>query len=60
MRDEVVPWAREAGAAAATAEGDLIGPFNALVHRPATGAAFLGRVLTDLTRSRTGTSSSAT
>ncbi|MFH8404035.1 carboxymuconolactone decarboxylase family protein [Streptomyces sp. NPDC018019] len=51
MRDEVVPWAREAGAAAATAEGDLIGPFNAFVHRPATGTAFLDWILTDQARS---------
>ena len=47
MWAEVVPWAREAGTAAATAEGDLIGPFNAFVHRPAVGMTYLDWVLAD-------------
>jgi 4-carboxymuconolactone decarboxylase len=51
IRTEVVPWAREAGAVVATAEGDPIGPFNAFVHRPPVGMAFLDWVLADQAQS---------
>lgn len=51
IRAEVVPWAREAGTAAATVEGDLIGPFNAFVHRPAVGMTYLDWVLADQAQS---------
>lgn len=44
---EVVPWARRSGFSAVTAEGDLIGPFNAFVHRPGPGKLFLDWVRAD-------------
>ncbi|MBS2546408.1 carboxymuconolactone decarboxylase family protein [Catenulispora sp. NL8] len=51
LRAEVVPWARTAGVAVATAEGDFIGPFNAFVHRPAAGMPYLAWVLADQAQS---------
>jgi 4-carboxymuconolactone decarboxylase len=47
LRAEVVPWAQRSGFCAATAEEDLIGPFNALVHRPGPGKLFIDWVRAD-------------
>ncbi|MTD53242.1 carboxymuconolactone decarboxylase family protein [Amycolatopsis pithecellobii] len=47
LRAVVVPWAQPSGMAVTTAEGDLIGPFNAFVHRPRPGRAFMAWVLDD-------------
>ncbi|MCG0285259.1 carboxymuconolactone decarboxylase family protein [Streptomyces sp. PSAA01] len=47
LRTEVVPWARRSEFHAATAEGDLIGPFNAFVHRPGRGKLFVDWVRAD-------------
>lgn len=47
LRAEVVPWARGFGFRAATADGDLIGPFNAFVLRPGSGTLFMDWVRAD-------------
>ena len=51
LRSEVVPWARRSGVHAATVEGDLIGPFNAFVHQPVPGRAFMAWVRADQAQS---------
>lgn len=42
-----MPWTRQSGFHAVTADGDLIGPFNAFLHRPGPGTLFLEWVRTD-------------
>jgi len=41
MMAEQVPWATQSGFEAATADGRLLGPFNALLYAPETGEAYL-------------------
>jgi len=41
MMAEQVPWATESGFEAATADGRLLGPFNALLYAPEAGQAYL-------------------
>ena len=38
---EQVPWATQSGFETATADGRLLGPFNALLYAPETGEAYL-------------------
>lgn len=51
LLSEIEPWARRSGFSAATQEGDLIGPFNAFVHRPGPGKMYLDWVRADENRS---------
>ena len=39
IRAEMVPWAEQSGFQAQTADGRLLGPFNALLYSPELGAA---------------------
>ena len=39
---EEVPWAEKSGFQAATPDGRLLGPFNALLFNPAVGTAYIG------------------
>lgn len=41
MMTEQVPWATKAGFKAATPDGRLLGPFNALLYAPEVGGAYL-------------------
>ncbi|MFJ4654082.1 carboxymuconolactone decarboxylase family protein [Nocardia sp. NPDC088792] len=47
LHAQVVPWARRSGFRAVSAEGDLIGPFNAFLHRPGPGKRYLDWVRAD-------------
>ena len=47
IRGTAVPWAREAGFRAETADGRLLGPFNALLYSPEIGAAHLNHLGTE-------------
>ena len=41
MMQEQVPWAAKSGFTAATPDGRLLGPFNALLYSPEVGQAYL-------------------
>lgn len=41
MMQEQVPWATKSGFTAATPDGKLLGPFNALLYGPEVGQAYL-------------------
>ncbi len=41
MMKEQVPWANKSGFTAATPDGKLLGPFNALLYGPEVGQAYL-------------------
>ncbi len=41
IEQTMVPWAEKAGFQSRTADGSLIGPFNAILHSPAITTAFL-------------------
>ena len=47
IRTSMVPWAQGAGFAAETADGRLLGPFNALLYNPEMGAAQLNYLATE-------------
>ena len=47
IRTSMVPWAQQSGFAAETADGRLLGPFNALLYNPEMGAAQLNYLATE-------------